>query len=154
MNHFKYTLYSTLIFGIIISVSWLISGCSMTYNGEKLFFQEGCSQCHTYKGKGGRMGPDLSAVTNLKSDSWIDSYMQNPKKIYPFARMPSFKHLSRSKRKAIISFLKNWTFLFFGLPRRIAPFYALNKKKFNYRIVLRNNFSASCFIFFHFTIIR
>ena len=107
MNPFKYTLYSTLIFGIIISVSWLISGCSMTYNGEKLFFQEGCSQCHTYKGKGGRMGPDLSAVTNLKSDSWIDNYIQNPKKIYPFARMPSFKHLSSSKRKAIISFLKN-----------------------------------------------
>ncbi len=53
------------------------------------------------------MGPDLSAVTNLKSDSWIDSYIQNPKKTNPFARMPSFKHLSRSKRKAIISFLKN-----------------------------------------------
>jgi cbb3-type cytochrome oxidase cytochrome c subunit len=107
MNPFKYTLYSTLIFGIIISVSWLFSGCSLTYNGEKLFYQEGCSQCHTFKGKGGRMGPDLSAVTNLKTDNWIDTYMQNPKKVHPSARMPSFKHLSSSKRKAIISFLKN-----------------------------------------------
>jgi len=78
----------------------------MTYNGEKLFFREGCSQCHSYKGKGGRMGPDLSAVTNLKTDSWIDSYIRNPKNIYPFSRMPSFSHLSSSKRKAIISFLK------------------------------------------------
>jgi len=53
------------------------------------------------------MGPDLSAVTNVKSDSWIDTYIQNPQKVYPFTRMPSFKHLSSSKRSAIISFLKN-----------------------------------------------
>jgi len=52
------------------------------------------------------MAPDLSAVTNLKSDSWIDSYIQDPKKINPLSRMPSFKHLSSGKRKAIISFLK------------------------------------------------
>lgn len=78
----------------------------MTYNGEKLFFKEGCSQCHTYKGRGGRMGPDLSAVTNLRSDNWINSYLQEPKAINPLSRMPSFKHLSSSKRKAIIIFLK------------------------------------------------
>ena len=107
MNTFKYIICSTLILVTIISFSLLISACSMTYSGEKLFFKEGCSQCHTYKGKGGRMGPDLSAVTNLKTDSWIDNYMQNPKSIYPFTRMPSFKHLSSSKRKAIISYLKN-----------------------------------------------
>ena len=79
----------------------------MSYDGEKLFFREGCSQCHTFKAKGGRLGPDLSAITNLKSDSWIDSYILEPKEMNPFARMPSFKHLSGAKRKAIISFLKN-----------------------------------------------
>jgi cbb3-type cytochrome oxidase cytochrome c subunit len=53
------------------------------------------------------LAPDLSAVTNIRSDSWIDSYIQNPKDINPMARMPSFKNLSSSKRKAIIAFLKN-----------------------------------------------
>jgi len=87
---------------------WLlfISGCSISYDGEKLFFREGCSQCHTFKGKGGRMGPDLSAVTNIRSDSWIDSYLQTPRKMNPMGRMPSFSHLSSSKRKAIIAYLK------------------------------------------------
>ncbi|KPK23774.1 MAG: hypothetical protein AMJ61_15145 [Desulfobacterales bacterium SG8_35_2] len=88
-------------------MAYLLTGCSMTYNGEKLFFKEGCSQCHSYKGKGGRMGPDLSAVTNIRSDSWIDIYLQDPKKLNPLSRMPSFKHLSSGKRKAIITFLKN-----------------------------------------------
>jgi cbb3-type cytochrome oxidase cytochrome c subunit len=79
----------------------------MPYNGETLFFREGCSQCHTYKGRGGRMGPDLSAVTNIRSDSWIENYLQDPKRINPLSRMPSFKHLSRGKRQAILAFLKN-----------------------------------------------
>lgn len=93
--------------GAFALVSLGVAGCSMTYDGEKLFIKEGCSQCHSYKGKGGMMGPDLSAVSNLRSDSWIDSYIQNPQKMYPFSRMPSFKHLSGSKRKAIIGYLKN-----------------------------------------------
>lgn len=83
-----------------------IAGCSRTYNGEKLFHREGCSQCHTFRGKGGRMGPDLSGVTNVRTEKWIDSYLQNPKKMYPFSRMPSFDHLSSGKRRAIILFLK------------------------------------------------
>ena len=107
MTPFRSKICLFLIFSVIVSGYSLIPGCSMTYNGEKLFYQEGCSQCHTYKGKGGRMGPDLSAVTNLKTDRWIDTYIQNSQKVYPFSRMPSFKHLSSSKRKAIISFLKN-----------------------------------------------
>jgi cbb3-type cytochrome oxidase cytochrome c subunit len=103
----KATISFLFVLGPIFSAVFLLQGCSMTYNGEKLFFREGCSQCHSYKGKGGRMGPDISAVTNIRSDSWIDSYLQDPKKINPLSRMPSFKHLSRSKRKAIIAFLKN-----------------------------------------------
>jgi cbb3-type cytochrome oxidase cytochrome c subunit len=92
---------------MLFAIACLLTGCSIPYNGEKLFFTEGCSQCHSFKGKGGRMGPDLSAVTNIRSDSWINSYLQDPKMLNPHARMPSFKHLSHSKRKAIISFLKN-----------------------------------------------
>ena len=95
-----------ILAGVIFAAAYLVSGCSMPYNGEKLFYREGCSQCHTFKGKGGRMGPDLSAITNLKSDNWIDSYIQSPKEMNPFTRMPSFKHLSSAKRKAIITFLK------------------------------------------------
>lgn len=113
-NHYKLTAMHPLkntvcfIFGfcLLLPGNLLFTSCSMPYSGEKLFFREGCSQCHTIKGSGGRMGPDLSAVTNLRSDSWIDSYLQNPKKMDPSARMPSFSHLSGAKRKAIIAFLK------------------------------------------------
>jgi cbb3-type cytochrome oxidase cytochrome c subunit len=102
----KQLFFFLLLSAEIFSMVHLTAGCSMTYNGEKLFFHAGCSQCHTYQGKGGRMGPDLSAVSNLRSDSWIDSYIQDPKAMNPSSRMPSFSHLSAAKRKAIIAFLK------------------------------------------------
>jgi len=107
MNRRKPTLCTLIAVCLSFSGLFLVEGCVLTYNGEKLFFREGCSQCHTFQGKGGRMGPDLSAVTNIRSDSWIDSYLQDPKKMNPLARMPSFKHLSSSKRQAIIAFLKH-----------------------------------------------
>ena len=91
---------------VIFSVTQLFAGCSMTYDGEKLFFREGCSQCHSFKGRGGRMGPDLSAVTNIRSDAWIEHYIHDPLEMNALARMPAFKHLSSSKRRAIIAFLK------------------------------------------------
>ena len=103
----KPAIFYPILSAFILAVSIFFAGCTIPYNGEKLFFSTGCSQCHSFKGKGGRMGPDLSAVTNLKSDSWIDSYIRDPKKINSSARMPSFKHLSGAKRKAIIAFLKN-----------------------------------------------
>lgn len=91
---------------VIFSTFLLLHGCSIPYDGEKLFFTVGCSQCHSFEGRGGSLAPDLSAVTNIKSDSWIENYIHDPKQMNPRARMPSFKHLSLSKRKAIIAFLK------------------------------------------------
>jgi len=107
MNSNNATIFFLFVLGAICAGFFLLQGCSMIYDGKKLFFREGCSNCHSYKGRGGRMGPDISAVTNIRSASWIDSYLQDPKKINPLSRMPSFRHLSRSKRKAIIAFLKN-----------------------------------------------
>lgn len=106
MHSFKQLLCRIFASGILLSIILLFSGCSGIYDGEKLFFKVGCSQCHTFEGRGGRMGPDLSAVTNIRSDDWIYNYLQDPAKINPRARMPSFAHLSGAKRKAIIRFLK------------------------------------------------
>lgn len=94
-----------MIFVTLFSVQ-CISGCSGFYNGEKLFYSVGCSQCHTFKGKGGSLAPDLSGITNIRSDSWIANYIHDPKSINPLSRMPAFRYLSEAKRKAIIAFLK------------------------------------------------
>jgi len=53
------------------------------------------------------MGPDLTAISNIRSDTWINSYIQDPQKMNPSSRMPAFPHLSGAKRKAIIAFLND-----------------------------------------------
>ncbi len=106
MPRIKNSLCLFFLFGAALLLSDILSGCSTMYDGEKLFYSVGCSQCHTVHGKGGGMAPDLSAVTNIRSDSWIERYIHNPKAINPHSRMPAFKNLSRAKRKAIIAFLK------------------------------------------------
>lgn len=89
--------------GILLSI--VLAGCS-NYNGEELFHTEGCITCHRFKGSGGSMGPDLTAISQIKSDSSIHDYLKNPQKYNRQARMPSFAYLSSCKRKAIISYLK------------------------------------------------
>ena len=96
---------SLLISGCcLFFLSTLLPGCS--YDGEKLFQKEGCITCHRFKGKGGNMGPDLTAITEIRNDSSIESYLKNPKQQNHYARMPSFDHLSWGKRRAIIAYLK------------------------------------------------
>jgi cytochrome c oxidase cbb3-type subunit 3 len=49
--------------------------------GEKLFFASaGCSQCHMVKGKGGRLGPDLSRVGAARSESYLVDSIRDPDK--------------------------------------------------------------------------
>ena len=49
--------------------------------GEKLFFASaGCSQCHMVKGKGGRLGPDLSRVGASRAESYLVDSIREPNK--------------------------------------------------------------------------
>lgn len=90
----------TLLFGAILTVT----GC--TANGAALFHKQGCIHCHRIRGEGGMMGPDLTAVSDRRSDDYIVNYIHNPKASNPQARMPAFSHLSKQERLAIIAFLK------------------------------------------------
>jgi cbb3-type cytochrome oxidase cytochrome c subunit len=90
---------------ILVTVFLLFSACAE--DGSVLFAREGCIQCHSFKGKGGNMAPDLTAVTNRRSDRWIRQQIKNPRKNNPDSRMPAFGHLSGSEIRAILRYLKS-----------------------------------------------
>jgi cytochrome c551/c552 len=71
--------------GCIMLLVALLPGC-ISYNGEELFQTEGCITCHRFKGKGGNMGPDLTAITQIKSDSSIESYLKDPMQIIAYLK--------------------------------------------------------------------
>ncbi len=95
------SLLGAILFLLAISS---LAGCAR--KGAELFEKEGCMNCHTFKGKGGSMGPDLTAVTNRRSDRWIRRQIKNPMDNDSNSRMPSFDDLSECEIRSIIRYLK------------------------------------------------
>jgi len=88
--------------GIIVII--LINGLH-TPDGARLFREKGCINCHSYKGQGGETAPDLTAVTERRSKSWIRRQVRDPKSHNPNSAMPAFKDLSNREINAIIKYL-------------------------------------------------
>jgi len=50
--------------------------------GEQLFFEKAqCSQCHMVRGRGGRLGPDLSRIGAARSVSYLTDKIREPDKL-------------------------------------------------------------------------
>jgi len=89
-----------------ILITVFVTACAGSNNGEQLFTGEGCINCHTFKGRGGSIGPDLTAVSSRRDKKWMLNYIKDPSRTNPAARMPSFPQLSETKRRAIVSYLR------------------------------------------------
>lgn len=101
----NYRIWSAISYlGLLCFVSLSFSACSV--NGAELFKEEGCIHCHRFKGIGGNMGPDLTAVTERRTENWVETYLKGPRKVNPAARMPPFDHLTGLQVKAIYAYLK------------------------------------------------
>lgn len=97
------TVYTLIIVLIIFAI--LLSSCART--GEDLFVSKGCIRCHSFKGEGGNIGPDLTAVTRRRSDGWINQQIRNSRTHNPHSRMPDYSGLSDYEIHSIIAYLKS-----------------------------------------------
>jgi cbb3-type cytochrome oxidase cytochrome c subunit len=95
-----------VILGAIVASALIFLVAQPSPDGEQIFRTEGCINCHSFKGKGGEMGPDLTSVTRRRSDRWIREQIRNSRKHNPGSRMPSFDHLSGRQIDTIIRYLK------------------------------------------------
>ncbi len=73
--------------------------------GEQIFRQK-CTMCHVVKGKGGAIGPELTAVSARLKEKDIRAKLENPKKSNPASSMPTFKTLPTADMEALLSYLK------------------------------------------------
>lgn len=52
--------------------------------GQHLFQTLGCQTCHTLDGRGGKGGPDLERVGEVRTDAgWFRSYFADPRSLFP-----------------------------------------------------------------------
>jgi cytochrome c2 len=96
---------------VLLTISMLSSiaiGCmANTSDGEILFKKERCIYCHSFKGKGAHIGPDLTDIAKRRSDAWIGDQIRNPKLHSSNPGMPGHEYLSRKQIAAIIKYLKS-----------------------------------------------
>src|SRR5262249_24572730 len=60
----------------IETMSAAISGDAT--NGEQIYNSHGCPSCHMIRGKGGRLGPDLSSVGSSRAAEYLTESVRNP----------------------------------------------------------------------------
>ncbi|MDA8432089.1 MAG: c-type cytochrome [Nitrospiraceae bacterium] len=94
-----------LIAGAIVVSIVIFLAVRPSPDGEHLFRTVGCMNCHSFRGEGGEMAPDLTGVTGRRSDGWIREQIENSKRHNPDSRMPSFSFLSGRQISAIIRYL-------------------------------------------------
>lgn len=73
--------------------------------GEKLFLRTNCWVCHTIRGKGGKLGPDLSKVGKKRSEAWMIKHFKDPRSVSQKSFMPQL-NLSDKQIADLVAYLK------------------------------------------------
>ena len=69
----------------------MITACELNSRGAGIYQKNRCSDCHTLKGKGGSVGPNLTYVGSKRSRDYIIVQIRDPKSHNPNTEMPSFR---------------------------------------------------------------
>jgi mono/diheme cytochrome c family protein len=97
--------HKPVIVAAIIILSMLVS-CSLGSKGAEIFKREKCMDCHTFKGKGGAVGPNLTYVGSRRTREYIFQQIKDPKSHNPRTAMPSFSgRISEEEINALADYL-------------------------------------------------
>ena len=72
--------------------------------GEPLF-NEHCLGCHKVRGKGGSLGPDLSAVGARRDSRSMEQVIREPSRVFPGTVMPAYDRFSKRQVDSLVDYL-------------------------------------------------
>lgn len=78
--------------------------------GKALFQSQGCTACHVIHGRGGNVGPDLSAEGEMgRSPEWLRTQIRNPKTHNAQSTMPAYVSLTDKQVDQLVAYLLSLT---------------------------------------------
>jgi mono/diheme cytochrome c family protein len=84
----------------------LAGGVGMS-RGAALFKTKGCIGCHSIKGVGGDVGPELDGIGSEHDAAFFRKYIPNPQSVDPSSDMPPQSQLTQEEIDALADFLSN-----------------------------------------------
>ncbi len=78
----------------------------MVLEGKKLYTNLKCAYCHSMKGEGGNVGPDLAFTIPTRSDKWLEEHFRKPQSVIPGSKMPELNLLDE-EIYALIAYLRD-----------------------------------------------
>jgi len=84
----------------------MTAACETHSRAKQLLQQEQCLDCHSIKGDGGAVGPNLTVVGSRRSRDFIIQQIRDPKSHNPNTAMPSYgSRLSEQDINALAEYL-------------------------------------------------
>ncbi|MBI3563914.1 MAG: c-type cytochrome [Elusimicrobia bacterium] len=74
--------------------------------GERIYRDMNCAYCHSIRGKGGKVGPELDKVVGKESEEWLVKHFRDPKSVTPGSTMPKL-NLFDDEIKALTAYMKS-----------------------------------------------
>ncbi len=70
---------------------WKLADAPVYMKGKEIFWNQGCTGCHTIKGfeKAPKVGPSLLKVADKVNQEWLIEWIRNPKGYLPHTKMPT-----------------------------------------------------------------
>jgi len=94
----------SLVFACAVTVAFASPKPSASA-GQKVLEANHCTMCHSLKGVGGKIGPDLAGVGSRRKPDWIAKQIEDPKSHNAKSIMPSFAQLSKREREDLVAYL-------------------------------------------------
>ncbi len=74
--------------------------------GQRLYLDLRCAYCHAIRGRGGRVGPDLSKAADIESSEWMAKHFKDPQALTPGSVMPKLDLLD-DEVLALVAYVKS-----------------------------------------------
>ena len=78
----------------------------LVLQGQRIYGELHCAHCHSIKGEGGNVGPDLSTAVAGRSDEWLDEHFRKPQQMIHGSAMPELNLLDE-EIQALIAYLRD-----------------------------------------------
>jgi len=69
----------------------VLAACEFNSRGAAIYQSQRCKDCHTLKGKGGAVGPNLTNIGSKRSRDYIVVQIRDPRSHNANTDMPSFR---------------------------------------------------------------